>query len=113
MLACASGDKLGVWDAATGTVKHTLSGHIRQVVSVALSPDGRHLATGTHDRAVGVWEVATGTSVRVMGPIDCFVVTSVAWGPPGNLLFASTNETVYLCNARGGEVCANLTVQKE
>ena len=39
------------------------------------------------DRAVRVWEVATGACVRVVP--DAFNATSLAWGPCGSLLFVA------------------------
>ena len=37
-----------------------LSGHSRAVNSVAWSPDGTKLASGSNDETVRIWEAATG-----------------------------------------------------
>lgn len=37
----------------------TLSGHASWVLSVAFSPDGTHFVSGSSDRTVKVWELAT------------------------------------------------------
>lgn len=59
--------------------------HISMVRCVAWSPDGRRLATGSRDAAVRLWDVATGTTLRVLeGHTD--TVSSVAWAPDGNSL---------------------------
>ena len=38
----------------------TLSGHTDWVLSVAFSPDGRTLASASHDKTLKIWEVKTG-----------------------------------------------------
>nr|MBA2543312.1 protein kinase [Deltaproteobacteria bacterium] len=40
---------------------HALKGHTQRVYSVAFSPDGKQLATGSDDRTLWLWNVAAGT----------------------------------------------------
>jgi WD40 repeat protein len=52
----ANDDTIKLWEVATGSEVRTLSGHTDWVNSVAFSPDGRLLASGScdaHDQAVG------------------------------------------------------------
>ena len=37
-----------------------MEGHSSEVVSVAFSPDGQTLASGTRDKTIRVWDVVTG-----------------------------------------------------
>jgi WD40 repeat protein len=48
-----------VWEAAGGKELLTLKGHNRQISSVAFSPDGRRIVTGSWDRTAKVWKAAT------------------------------------------------------
>ena len=44
----------------------TLTGHSRGVRSVAYSPDGKHIVSGSDDRTVKIWGARTGKEVRVV-----------------------------------------------
>jgi transducin (beta)-like 1 len=61
MLATASYDHtVKLWDAKTGQCIRTLKMHTEPVYSVAFSPDGKHVASGSFDKRIRVWEIATG-----------------------------------------------------
>ena len=42
----------------------TLKGHAEYVRSVAFSPDGKLVASGSDDRRVKIWDAATGAEVN-------------------------------------------------
>src|SRR5439155_10062802 len=46
-----------VWDSDTGGLLLNLRGHTGLVSSVAFSPDGRSLISGSHDHTAKVWDV--------------------------------------------------------
>ncbi|WP_072927639.1 serine/threonine-protein kinase, partial [Microcystis aeruginosa] len=63
----------------------TLTGHSNVVWSVAYSPDGRYLASGSWDKTIKIWEVATGKQLRTLtGHSDW--VRSVVYSPDGRYL---------------------------
>jgi WD40 repeat protein len=43
--------------------KCTLRGHSSEVTSVAYSPDGKHIVSGSWDKTVKIWDAATGEKV--------------------------------------------------
>jgi WD40 repeat protein len=49
-----------VWDAQTGQEQLSFKGHIRPVLGVSISPDGRRLASTGGDQTVKVWDAQTG-----------------------------------------------------
>ena len=71
-----SGD-IVIIDGTTGTQTGILSGHTRQVVSLAFSLDGTLLASGSGDRTIKLWDVQTG------GIVETF------YGHTGNVLSVS------------------------
>jgi WD40 repeat protein len=52
----------------------TLTGHSGEVRSVAISRDGKWVVSGSYDRLVKIWDVATGAEV------SNFVVRCGLWG---------------------------------
>ena len=42
---------------------HTLVGHSNLVLSVAFSPNGNRVASGSCDKLVKIWDTATGAAV--------------------------------------------------
>src|ERR1051325_1847142 len=61
------------------------TGHAGQVNSVVFSPDGKLLASGSWDKTIKLWEVASGTLLRSFeGHSDR--VAAVAFSPNGTML---------------------------
>ena len=44
----------------------TLTGHSGDVTSVAYSPDGKHIVSGSRDNTVKIWDAQSGEEVRVV-----------------------------------------------
>jgi WD40 repeat protein len=71
-----------LWDVQTGTEVRRFTGHTDAVLSVAFTPDGRHLLSGGIDHMVRLWEVATGKQLRVFTE-HTDMVSGVAVYPDG------------------------------
>jgi len=68
-----------VWDWATGSITQTLSGHTSPVNKVAVSPDGRTLASASDDMSLKLWNLTSGTVMHTLNHTDA--VRGVAWHP--------------------------------
>lgn len=59
-----------LWDVSTGAELRTLKGHSREVRSVAFSPNGKYLVSGSEDNSVKIWEVTSGKELATLIAFD-------------------------------------------
>lgn len=80
----ASGDAGGnvVLRLASGTVL-PLSGHSDVISAIASSPDGRYLATSSHDGTARIWDASNGRVITVLNGGDG--LTNIQFGPTDGL----------------------------
>jgi len=99
-------DKVEVWEVGGATwikvatipptsrmERTTLKGYQGLVFSVAFSPDGKFLASGSGDGTVKVWEVGSWRAVTILKGHRGRVF-SVAFSPDGKFLASGSDETV-------------------
>ena len=90
--AVASSIGILICDAHTGEELKLLSGHASEVLSVAYSPDGLTLASGSEDNTVRLWNVQNGQhKLTLEGHEDA--VTSVVFSPNGGTLASGSKDT--------------------
>ena len=74
-----------LWDVGTWTEVAILRGHTGWVKSVAFSPGGKIIVSGSNDRTVRIWDVGTQTEIgKLEGHTDA--VNSVAFSPDGKTI---------------------------
>lgn len=90
-------------------LRRTLSGHSDVVKSVVISPDGKTLVSGSYDKTIKVWDLATGKVLHtLLGHSQR--VTCIAISPDGQILASgSYDRTIKLWALTSGELLATLT----
>jgi hypothetical protein len=96
------GADLKVWDARAGTPLLDLNGHTGLVDSVAFSPDGTRVVTGSRDQTAKVWDTRPGTPLLDLKGHTADVI-SATFSPDGTrILTGSEDWTAKVWDARAG-----------
>lgn len=106
---------VGVWQAATGKLRHTLIGHSGFIWSVAWSPDSSRLVTGGSDGVAKVWDVRA-KAARELWTLSSHGsrsgVAGVAFSPDGSRVMAGdvavSTVTIWDLGPNGDAEWANL-----
>ena len=94
-----------IHDAITGIPMSELSSHASRVRSVAFSPDGTFLVSGSDDKTANLWDVQTGGVIKTFHGHTEWVY-SVSISPDCTMIASgSLDHTIRLWDAQKGECC--------
>jgi WD40 repeat protein len=86
--ACYDG-VIRLWDASSGELRRTFSGHAGAVTRLAFAPDGRTLASAGDDALI-LWHLGTGQQLFTLAT-DAGGFYGLAFSRDGRMLLASTH----------------------
>jgi WD40 repeat protein len=91
------------WGSPLGWTQALTPAPAPSISSVAWSPDGKRLATGSLDSSVKVWDPLTGKELLALSGIHGSVL-SIAWSPDGKrLATGSFDNTAKVWDAETGK----------
>lgn len=91
-------NEIKIFDLSNSSLNYNLTGHDSPVNSVAYSPCGQYLASGSDDSAVKIWHPESQRALKTFKD-HRQVVKAVAWSPTGDQVASSSNdETIKLWN---------------
>jgi WD40 repeat protein len=114
LVALTAGNEIQLWDLATGMEVRKLKdvpklkGYTCWVVALALSPDGKQLASVNNEGTVRLWDVATGKGLLMPKSEHEWGSSTVAFSPSGKLLATAQDCTVLLWDAATGKEVLSL-----
>ncbi|KIM86959.1 hypothetical protein PILCRDRAFT_293290 [Piloderma croceum F 1598] len=86
---------------------YTSKGHTSSVNSVAFSPNGKHIVSGSSDQTVRIWDAETGDVVARPYQGHTQSVSSVAFSPDGKrIVSGSWDNTIRVWSTETGNVIA-------
>ncbi len=103
--ATASNDPEGevrLWNAATGQLLQTYSGHTDSALAVAFSHDGRRLVSASYDNTARVWDVDTGSQLLLLSGHSYWVWSAEFSPDDRRIVTASQDGTVLIWSAESG-----------
>lgn len=105
----AAGGEAGIvgevyrWRVSDGALQQTYKGHNDACYSLAISPDGKTLATGGYDQKLRLWNADTGEQLALISGHNG-AINGIAFRPDGRVLAsASADRTVKLWALPKGE----------
>lgn len=99
----SAGDKeIRIWDASTGALRASLVGHTKASHAVAISPDGKRMASSSEEGTLILWNAVSGEPLaRQTG--RSYNLHNLAFSPQGDRLLGSRGPFASLFDAVTGE----------
>jgi WD40 repeat protein len=96
-----------MWEFASGQDVRMFEGNTSDVTAVAVTPDGKHIVSGSHDKTLKVWDLASGCEVRTLrGHTES--VSAVAVTPDGkHIVSGSHDNTLKVWELASGKCLAS------
>lgn len=80
-----------LWRVADGKLERKFEGHFDALYAVAISPDGKLLATGSYDQKIKLWDIATGAEIRTLTGHNG-AIYGLSFRPDGKVLASASGD---------------------
>lgn len=84
------------------------TGHVRPIVAITLSPDGRVIASASEDQTIKLWDVETGHELRQLksfaGDLGSYFPNRLIFAQHGKLLAAGSKDEITLWDTETGSL---------
>ncbi|NJP07720.1 MAG: WD40 repeat domain-containing protein [Chloroflexaceae bacterium] len=103
--AVATGENvIQIRDIQSLDLSATCQGHSHEIRTLAFSPDGNTLASGSYDETIRLWSTHTGHCTLILQKQGESYLREVAFSPCGTFLAsASDRGNIHMCNVKQGE----------
>jgi WD40 repeat protein len=109
IVTTAEGNTARVWDADTGKLLATLTGHTGPVNHASFSPDGNRVVTASQDATARVWDAQSGNLVATLSWPNVEVRVA-AFSPDGQrIVTAGTDNTARVWDSQSGALLVTLS----
>ena len=108
---------LQIWDLSSNEMMQTLETGQPEIMSVAVSPDGEQVATGSFDGAhadansdavIGLWNLTTGEPIQTFSP-NTDSVSTIEFSPDGGQLVVYAGDALLAFDIETGELDFGIT----
>lgn len=112
ILTCSSDQTVKLWEAETGRLVRTFTGHTGEVKSVSFTPDTRTALSASEDKTTKLWDLTTGEILyNWIHPVEVEDATIVQHGYAA--LTVDKKLTLRKWEIRSGETISEMTLSSQ
>lgn len=102
VISASADNTVWMWDTATGSRIHALTGHTNKIRCIAFSSDGHRLASGSEDNTVRIWDSGTGVPLHIF--TECTdPALYLSFSPDGRYLASGSHDSMlYIWDLTAG-----------